>query len=405
MKDEKRELLHRREFFKKAAKGILPIVAAIVVPSIFTSCGGGDDDDITGCMDCSGTCASDCSSSCVGQSSSSTCSNCANNCTGGCDTSCSNTCKNNSSNNSDSGDEDGISKATGVIDGYEYVDLGLSVKWATKNIGASSPEKSGTYFLFSTEKPKGTTSVALELLFAGYEKGDSIAGSGLDNASAQMSSRWKTPTKAQIEELINNCEDEEFELNGITGLRLTSRKNGKSIFIPAVGLKDVNTLRHESSIYLWSSTISSLIASGGDGYVLTGTHKTLGGYSIYASNHYSIDNQKIPIRAITDGTSSSTGCNGGCSANCANNSSSSTCSGCSSTCSNGCKERCDYNCAATCDNHCYGTCNDSCGGSCRYVSAGTNCSGCAQTCYNRCYHDCSYACSTNCQSSCVNGSK
>lgn len=87
MKNEKEELLHRREFFKKAAKGTLPIIAAIVAPPLLVGCD--KNEDFTGCADCSGTCASDCSSSCIGQSSSSTCSNCANNCMGGCDTTCS----------------------------------------------------------------------------------------------------------------------------------------------------------------------------------------------------------------------------------------------------------------------------------------------------------------------------
>ena len=405
MKENKKELLHRREFFKKAAKKSLPIVAAIVAPSLFVSCGD-DGEDVTGCSDCSGTCASDCSSSCVGQSYTSTCSSCANNCTGSCDTSCSETCKNNSTNNSDADeDEGGISKATGTIGGYEYVDLGLSVKWATQNIGAKSPEKAGSYYLFSTQEGNGGTSAALYFLEAGYRAGDSIAGSNYDIATKRMGNLWKTPTIEQIEELLSNCKDEGYELNGVAGVKLTSRKNGKSIFIPAAGKKDVYTLKYQTQIFIWSSTFQSIKAAGGGGYVLRGSRRTGGGYSFSTLGSESVDSQRLPIRAVTDGTSS-TGCNGGCNSNCANNSTSgSSCSNCASTCSSGCRRQCDYNCAATCDSHCYGTCNDSCGGSCRYVSAGANCSGCASTCYNRCYHDCSYACSTSCQSSCVNSSK
>lgn len=400
------ELLHRREFFKKAAKGTLPIVAAIVVPSIFTSCGGGDDDDITGCMDCSGTCASDCSSSCVGQSSSSTCSNCANNCTGGCDTSCSNTCKNNSSNNSDSGDEDEISKATGEIGGYEYVDLGLSVKWARYNVGASRPQQYGSYLEFVEGSIDNYSSVKKELLENGFGTGDSISGTSFDPATKRWGNYWKLPTKDELDELLENCSCEWFTYEGVKGIKFKSKINGRSIFLPAAGSILVDEgLGVGRSASFWTGTFERLTSSNyksTSAYVFSHYYLSTG-----KTNYYTpIQDSKESVRPVTDGTASPTTCGGGCSSNCANNStSSSSCSGCSSTCSNGCKERCEYNCAATCDSHCYGTCNDSCGGSCRYVSAGTNCSGCAQTCYNRCYHDCSYACSTNCQSSCVNGSK
>lgn len=43
---------------------------------------------------------------------------------------------------------------TGKLNGHEYVDLGLSVKWATCNIGANAPEKGGTYYAWGETMPK-----------------------------------------------------------------------------------------------------------------------------------------------------------------------------------------------------------------------------------------------------------
>ena len=58
-------------------------------------------------------------------------------------------------------DDDGVSSvsgsitsSTGTINGYEYVDLGLSVKWAMCNIGASSPSDYGDYFAWGETEPK-----------------------------------------------------------------------------------------------------------------------------------------------------------------------------------------------------------------------------------------------------------
>lgn len=44
-------------------------------------------------------------------------------------------------------DDNAGSKSSSKIDGYEYVDLGLSVKWATHNVGASKPTDFGDYFV------------------------------------------------------------------------------------------------------------------------------------------------------------------------------------------------------------------------------------------------------------------
>ena len=38
--------------------------------------------------------------------------------------------------------------------GHEYVDLGLSVKWATCNVGATTPEGYGDYFAWGETEPK-----------------------------------------------------------------------------------------------------------------------------------------------------------------------------------------------------------------------------------------------------------
>lgn len=87
--DEKR--INRRAFFKKAASAALPIIAAVTMPTILTSCeidepypGGG-----SGCSSCKGSCKGSCGSACTGQCTSS----CKGTCTFGCDMTCKNACK------------------------------------------------------------------------------------------------------------------------------------------------------------------------------------------------------------------------------------------------------------------------------------------------------------------------
>jgi CXXX repeat radical SAM target protein len=86
-KISQKELLSRREFFKKAAKGVLPILGlAVITPSILSSCtkeddndGGSNDSGGSSCHGCSGTCDSSCSGSC-----DSGCSDNCTSCTGQC---------------------------------------------------------------------------------------------------------------------------------------------------------------------------------------------------------------------------------------------------------------------------------------------------------------------------------
>ena len=87
---------------------------------------------------------------------------------------------------------------------YDYVDLGLSVKWATCNLGASRPEEYGNYYTLGETIP--------------------IPKSGR-----------RLPTADEFDELINNCDYEWTTQNGVAGMRFISKKNGNSVFFPAAG--------------------------------------------------------------------------------------------------------------------------------------------------------------------------
>ncbi len=371
---KKEELQNRREFFKRAAGRIIPTLVLMSTPSpLLLSCSSGGDDDFDD-----------------GE-------------LGGDD-------DNNSGGNSGgNSDDNGLSKATGSVGGHDFVDLGLSVKWATCNIGAASPTGYGDYMEFCEGAASNRyIEVRSDLMRAGYRnKGDSIAGSSFDPAVKRWGSLWRTPTKAEFEELINNCIISEYDNNGKIGIRFKSKKNGKSIFFPGAGAYDGYELidRIYDDGYYWTSELQKITGSGAYAYFLHCYSQTTGGYRTKIDFN-SISIYSMSIRAVTDGKGGgTTGCNNNCTSSCANNSTSSSCSNCSSNCSSGCKTNCDYNCAATCSSHCYGQCNDTCGGGCKYLSAGSSCSGCARTCSGRCYSACTYACSSNCQSSCVHGSK
>lgn len=47
-----------------------------------------------------------------------------------------------------------VQTPTNPYNGHDYVDLGLSVKWATCNVGASQPEQYGNYFAWGEVAPK-----------------------------------------------------------------------------------------------------------------------------------------------------------------------------------------------------------------------------------------------------------
>ena len=145
----------------------------------------------------------------------------------------------------------------GHNNGHEWVDLGLSVKWATCNIGADSPEDYGDYFVWGETRPKSEYTDAncktikkqsffTKLFNFGHSDAyanvenlpDDISGNAqYDAASANWGGTWRMPTVAEFEELCNKCKWTWTSQGGHKGYKVTG-PNGNSIFLPAAGWRN-----------------------------------------------------------------------------------------------------------------------------------------------------------------------
>ena len=167
--------------------------------------------------------------------------------------------------------------------GHSYVDLGLSVKWATCNVGATKPEEYGDYFAWGETQPKEkydwTTykyCKGTEITLTKYCGNSSYGNNGFtdnkivldpedDAATANWEGVWRMPTKAEFDELQNKCTWVWIKVNGVDGYRIIGL-NGNSIFLPAAGLMVGGTLTDVGSDgFYWSSSLrtdNSLYAYG-----------------------------------------------------------------------------------------------------------------------------------------------
>lgn len=124
-----------------------------------------------------------------------------------------------------------------------YIDLGLSVKWATCNLGADLPEEYGDYYAW------GETSTKKRYTHENYKyycgKSDSYSKYNItdglttlkpedDAATMHLGELWRMPTNTEATELRLMCNWYWTSINGITGYRLTG-PNGNSIFMPCSG--------------------------------------------------------------------------------------------------------------------------------------------------------------------------
>ena len=137
---------------------------------------------------------------------------------------------------------------TGRINGHEYVDLGLSVRWATCNVGANSPADYGNYYAWGETSP---IIVGNSVTF-GKNMGDISGDYRYDAARANWGGSWRLPTKSEIEELVSKCKTKWITYNGRKG-RLVTGPNGKSIFLPAAAWIPGSSQCDVDEGYYWSS--------------------------------------------------------------------------------------------------------------------------------------------------------
>ncbi len=125
---------------------------------------------------------------------------------------------------------------SGSINGHDYVDLGLSVKWATCNVGASSPTGYGDYYAWGEVNTKSDYTESNSRTY-GKQMGSICGNSSYDVARYKWGSSWRLPSASEIEELVDNCTWEWTAMNGVNGYKVKSKRNNNYIFLPAAGVK------------------------------------------------------------------------------------------------------------------------------------------------------------------------
>ena len=122
---------------------------------------------------------------------------------------------------------------TGELNGHEWVDLGLSVRWATCNVGSSVPSGYGDYYAWGEIETKMEYTEENSVTY-GVELGDISGNPQYDVATANWGEGWRMPTKEEYIELLHECDWELTSLDGMLGCKVTG-PNGNSIFLPAAG--------------------------------------------------------------------------------------------------------------------------------------------------------------------------
>ena len=168
-------------------------------------------------------------------------------------------------------DKDKTEQETGKNEDFfvNAIDLGLSVKWAEHNVGATKPEEYGDYYAWGEVEVKN----AYRTVNYKYVKdidgdgdywdddnnwvniGSNISGTEYDAAHVKWGG-WRIPTLTEIQELLNKCSWMKTSVNGVNGYKVTG-PNGNSIFLPAAGsIESDDDDGRGSCGYYWSSTLS-----------------------------------------------------------------------------------------------------------------------------------------------------
>ena len=137
----------------------------------------------------------------------------------------------------------------------EYVDLGLpsGTKWATFNVGATTPEEYGNYYAWGEITTKSEYTLDNSRTY-GKNMTDISGNATYDVARANWGGSWRMPTKAEMQELENNCTWTWTAQSGINGYKVTG-PNGNSIFLTAAGYCEGTSHDRVGEYgYYWSSS-------------------------------------------------------------------------------------------------------------------------------------------------------
>ena len=152
--------------------------------------------------------------------------------------------------------------------GHEYVDLGLSVKWATCNVGATKPEEDGDYFAWgeTAEKSKYSWDTYFDtkdggVTFTEYAKDKKTLLDADDDAARQnWGGSWRIPTKEEWNELMDNCNISWKKQGTRKGYLFTSKKNDNTLFLPAADFVSEGGSSDGNLGHYWSSSLSETLS-------------------------------------------------------------------------------------------------------------------------------------------------
>jgi hypothetical protein len=195
----------------------------------------------------------------------------------------------------------------GPPEGVEAVDLGLpsGTKWANMNVGATKPEEYGGYYAWGEIEEKSSYTQD-NYTVPTKRTGDNIwalngdmAYTQYDVAYMKWGGSWHMPTKEQLDELIKNTTWKWTQLNGVYGSKLTSKQNGKSIFLPAAGYRQHGALKYSGTrVTYWiayKGYFLCCIEIGGNAVL------NMGGSVGLATQEYGIDFYfGFPVRPVSD---------------------------------------------------------------------------------------------------------
>ena len=197
----------------------------------------------------------------------------------------------------------------GVKNGYTWVDLGLSVKWATCNVGATTSIEGGDLFAWGEVTPKehyywdtyiyrdsiGLTKYCENDTLRTLEEND-------DAASFNWGGGWRMPTYSEMQELINSCswKYDTITVNGVRSYGYTiTGQNGNSIYLPQAGLsmyeENYGDRFFSQACTYWSS---SLFPNSYDSYWFA--YRFESGKNIYLDNGRAAGRSIRPVCRTSD---------------------------------------------------------------------------------------------------------